>query len=232
MSQNVSTMILGPLRVSFLDANSELLTYSNEDWSKLLPEAELKIAQQYKNLVRKTEFLTGRLMLRLLWPGIPPILKTERGVPSWPHDLIGSISHKDGHVVASLESTGRFFSLGIDLEEPTKMPLHVASVICRPEELQLLENEVALEEKKKILSLIFSAKEALFKCCYQRCGIWFNFHDAILSKIDHEQGKLTLNLIKNLSPTFYSGQRFEGQFKFLKHRERQFLLSGVWVLVT
>ncbi len=232
MQQNILTMTLGPLQVGFLECDSIVLAYTDEDWSKLLPESELKITHQYKNLLRKAEFLTGRLVIHHLRPGISAILKTDRGVPAWPKDFVGSISHKDGHVVASMESTHRFFSLGIDIEEPVKMPLHIANVICRPEELRLLESEAVLIDKKKMLSLIFSAKEALFKCCYQRCGVWFNFHDAILSQVDQEQGKFTLNLLKDLSPTFFMGQKFDGQFKFVIQGKRQFLLSGVWVFAS
>ncbi len=219
---------LGPLRLGALNCVPKLEDFSDE-LESLLPQQELELANCYKNRLRKNEFLLGRYILHSLQADLPAILRAEKGNPSWPQGFVGSISHKDGHVVACLESNQDLFSVGIDLEETTRMPLEIAKQICLPEELRLLSEESTVDAKKELLSLIFSAKEALFKCCFPPSQIWFGFDEAVLSKFSRDEETFSIILLRDLPPFFVKGQIFNGLTRKINYGERQFLLASLWI---
>jgi 4'-phosphopantetheinyl transferase EntD len=97
--------------------------------------------------------------------GVPhaPIPFDADGVPCWPTSIVGSISHKRGFCVAVSARSTQFASIGVDLERDALEPT-LTDEICLPEEAAELG---ALRDScDHPLALVFSAKEAFFKCQY------------------------------------------------------------------
>jgi enterobactin synthetase component D len=145
-------------------------------------------------------------------------------MPIWPKPWVGSISHKDGSAVACVADSREFSSLGIDIEDPSAMTDGVAKHVSLPEELQLFTG-LTLEQKLLQQTLLFSAKEALFKYCYPVCSIFFGFQDALLSNIDVTAQTFSLTLLRDLPPSFKAGQKFPGRFSMLSTSKGPLLLT-------
>jgi enterobactin synthetase component D / holo-[acyl-carrier protein] synthase len=116
---------------------------------------------------RRAEFLSGRACARGVMAalGIPPtpIPFDADGVPCWPPGMVGSISHKRGFCVASGARSIQFASIGVDLECGALEPA-LTDEICLPEEAADLVTLRGWCDHP--LTLVFSAKEAFFKCQY------------------------------------------------------------------
>lgn len=135
-------------------------------WTALLPE-ELPAVRRACSK-RRAEFISGRACARealsqIGFEGIP-IPKGINGVPIWPCQVIGSITHCSGFRAVAVTRKQVFQSLGIDVEVNEPLPPDVIGAIAsRPERiqsnlLQLGTTSVAFDR------LLFSAKESAFKC--------------------------------------------------------------------
>ena len=218
----IHVLTLDSLQVGSIYAQEALF-----DWSRKIPEAEVLAAQKFTNPKRKDEFLKGRLILHYLDRNLPPVLQSAQGMPCWPEGRVGSISHKEGLVVATVQDASHLQSIGIDIEESSLVSLQIAGAICRQEELEFLELIPENEKKREALTIIFSGKESLFKCCYQICQIWFGFKDAVVTLIDHPQNRFQIKLQRELSPDFTIGKTFNGTFQWLNFGNRKFILTCV-----
>jgi 4'-phosphopantetheinyl transferase EntD len=127
---------------------------------------------------RLAEFTHGRACARqaLTKLGYPecPIPVGQNRAPTWPGGVVGSISHSRECAAAVVTHRNDFSGLGVDLEvsEPLDEPL--LSMICRPEEIELLDNQA---EKLYFAKIIFSAKEAVYKCIWPTILRFVDFHE-------------------------------------------------------
>lgn len=124
---------------------------------------------------KRLQHLAGRYVLHHLFPDIPlasiAIATTRKPfVPGDSHHF--SISHC-GMYAAALVSTQQ--QNGIDIEIPTPKILRVASKFIRADEAQLKQSSSFRENDIHWCTLIWSAKEALFKW-YAKGGIDFKDH--------------------------------------------------------
>lgn len=78
------------------------------------------------------------------------------------------------------------------------------SLILKPAERELLRESGA--DFRWGLTLVFSAKESLFKALHPVVGQYFDFLDAQLVAIDLQRQCLQLQLLKNLAPAFPRGR--------------------------
>jgi enterobactin synthetase component D len=133
---------------------------------------------------RKAEFLAGRhcahQAIRQLAPcdSPPDIPITAAGLPSWPDGIVGSITHAGGFVSAAVALRKHAISIGIDCERlmTKKVALEIATLVATPAELAAAMAQTGLDENDA-LTLLFSAKEAVFKCLYPLSGLFFTFLD-------------------------------------------------------
>lgn len=133
---------------------------------------------------RKAEFLAGRHCareaIRQLAPcdSAPDIPITAAGLPSWPDGIVGSITHAGGFVSAAVALRNDAISVGIDCENlmTKKVALEIATLVATPSELAAAMAQTRLDENDA-LTLLFSAKEAVFKCLYPLTGLFFTFLD-------------------------------------------------------
>ncbi len=155
------------------------------DASLLLPEE----AEGMSNAVPKRiqEFAAGRLCARraLAKFGVAdfPIRVARDRQPVWPEFLVGSITHTAGLCAAALAERARMFALGLDSEVVGAVKADLWPSICAAEELAWVDT-LHPEERAKAVAMIFSAKEAFYKCQYPLVGERLNFHDVCVRPLE------------------------------------------------
>ncbi len=132
---------------------------------------------------RQTEFSAGRQSAESLlkrfgnWHQVG--VNADRS-PAWPTGFIGSISHSQSWTLTSVAQDGDLKSIGIDTES-------VVDSMTREE----IQQDIATSEEWKtcektnlnqnqIFSVVFSAKEAFYKCWYPQTKAYFGFEHAIV----------------------------------------------------
>jgi len=155
------------------------------DASLLLP-AE---AQSMCNAVPKRiqEFAAGRLCARraLAEFGVAdfPIRVARDRQPVWPGFLVGSITHTAGICAAVVAERARLIALGVDTEVVGAVKADLWPTICVSAETAWLDTLDPVQRAAAV-TLIFSAKEAFYKCQYPLVGEWLNFHDLRVTPLD------------------------------------------------
>jgi 4'-phosphopantetheinyl transferase EntD len=129
---------------------------------------------------RAQEFAAGRLCARraLAEFGITgfAVRAAPDRQPLWPDPLVGSITHTTGFCAAVVAERTRFALLGIDTEIAGAVKAELWPSICVPAELGWIE-ALPQEQRTRAAALIFSAKEAFYKCQYPRTGESLSFSD-------------------------------------------------------
>lgn len=133
--------------------------------ARLLPDEVAYVARAVES--RRREFTSGRHCARVALGrlGFAPVAigRGERGEPSWPDGVVGSITHCRGYRAAAVARTSDVIAIGIDAEENAPLPDGVFDLISLPSEragLAALAREapgVAWDR------LLFSAKESVYK---------------------------------------------------------------------
>jgi len=129
---------------------------------------------------RQSEFSAGRVCARLALATIglidAPLLVAEDRLPLWPTGTTGSISHTDGYCVAAVGLARRFCGIGVDTETLGRVEPKLWQEIFRVEEINRLHilNEL---QQLEIATVMFSAKEAFYKCQFTLTRRWLEFKD-------------------------------------------------------
>ncbi|WP_462054631.1 4'-phosphopantetheinyl transferase family protein, partial [Vibrio cholerae] len=132
---------------------------------------------------RQAEFVAGRKLaqqaLKQIGQGYDrPIAIGTHREPIWPAGITGSIAHCDGWAVCTVLKA-EHLSLGIDIEH--RLAHHTASevqaMIGTAQEWALLAQKFDLASA---VTLLFSAKESLFKALFPQVQIYLDFSDAQL----------------------------------------------------
>ncbi|MEW1838826.1 4'-phosphopantetheinyl transferase superfamily protein [Nonomuraea angiospora] len=143
----------------------------------LFPEEEALVSDSAEK--RRHEFRTSRhcahLALRQLGVAPRPILRGDRGAPTWPPGVVGSITHCAGYRAAAVAHGA--LSIGIDAEPHLPMPRGVLERTATPAEAAALDL-LGLPDPGRLL---FSAKEAIYKAWYPLTGHWLGFLDATVT---------------------------------------------------
>ena len=63
-----------------------------------------------------------------------------------------------------------------------------------------------------VFTIIFSAKESLFKCLYPEVKKYFDFKAARMIEVDFSTKTFQLELTETLTPFLRQGKKFEGLF--------------------
>ncbi|MDR2214655.1 MAG: 4'-phosphopantetheinyl transferase superfamily protein [Nevskiaceae bacterium] len=169
---------------SLLDANANAIAIAAErlgtgDPATLLPE-ESAIAHRWAPK-RIAEFAAGRECARLAMQalGLPPqpMPPQPDRRPRWPEGLTGSITHCQGFAAAAVARTGALRSLGIDAELVGALEPDLWPRILGDEEQQWLARQPS-PQQRLWATVIFSAKEAWYKCQNPLTGWFLEFHEA------------------------------------------------------
>jgi enterobactin synthetase component D len=155
---------------------------------------------------RKAEFVAGRrcavaAIRDLIGSDLSPGVGEDRA-PIWPEGVVGAISHSHGRAIALAGYSHRFCGIGVDIERllTGDAARDIALQALTPRERQSLGSAV----DPFMVSLIFSAKESLFKALYPSVRRFFPFEAAELSACQ-EAGSISLRLTTNLSDRWQSG---------------------------
>jgi 4'-phosphopantetheinyl transferase EntD len=132
---------------------------------------------------RVAEFSAGRLCARraLAQFGLEKsaVLRNEDRSPAWPAGFVGSITHTLGFCAAAVAPSSAFEALGIDAEIVGRVTPEIWPYLFTLAEFTLLESLPA-PRRAEVATLVFSAKEAFYKCQYALTGEWLEFGDVTL----------------------------------------------------
>ena len=166
---------------------------------------------------RQSEFLAGRVAAtRLLHKlGVrQQIAIGQHRAPIWPEGMLGSISHSGNRAVCCISDKKDNDYLGVDIEEwvdEATAESIKGSILDKAEEEYL---ECVSLPFSQSLTLIFSAKESLFKALYPKVEAYFGFEAARLVKIDLVTQSFVLTLTGDLPGGYYvKGDEFTGSFR-------------------
>lgn len=116
---------------------------------------------------RRREIVAGRVLARRLMVdmGVPEqgIGQHPNGAPIWPVGLCGSIAHTFSQIAVAVARTSQLQSLGIDIDDGRNLGTATSQVGLRDEIKSLAAHPLARDEASAV-RLLFSTKEALFKC--------------------------------------------------------------------
>jgi 4'-phosphopantetheinyl transferase EntD len=165
--------------------------------ARIFPEEEAAIARAVD--ARRREFTTARACARagLARLGLPPspIVPGERGAPSWPHGVVGSMTHCAGYRAAAVALSRHVAAIGIDAEPHEPLPRGVLALVALPREREQLDRLGAADEVcwDRVL---FSTKESVYKAWYPLTGRWLDFAQADV-EFDPTAGTFTARLLVN-----------------------------------
>lgn len=148
------------------------------DEAHLFAEEQLLVATAVAR--RRREFASARCLARALLARLGeqprPLLRTPDRAPSWPAGVVGSISHCEGRVAAAVARRDDLAGLGIDIEPDAAIDTSLWDRICTPAEIERLPGPDA-EVRGRAVRLLFSAKEALYKCVHPYAGRFIGFRE-------------------------------------------------------
>jgi 4'-phosphopantetheinyl transferase EntD len=144
----------------------------------LLPAEAMYVVRAVPKRVR--EFAAGRLCARraLAEFGIVdfPLRVADDRQPVWPGSMVGSITHTAGYGAAVVAERLSVAALGLDCEVVGDVKAELWPRVCVPTETAWVESLPA-SERPAAVTLIFSAKEAFYKCQFALVRERLNFHD-------------------------------------------------------
>lgn len=104
--------------------------------------------------------------------------KSTHGNVIWPDKFTGSISHSDNMAIACVVHETQYRSVGIDIENIVNYSIYeqLKFLVLSYSELDIyFKNYSKLLTKEQFFTLVFSAKESIFKAIYQEVGYIFGF---------------------------------------------------------
>lgn len=212
------TMFISSL-VGYQGVLARTVSYEQElmDSIQLIPGLQLPPSMEKAVGSRKLEYLLGRLICADLMTEmgrLPVFVDRDDRRPIWPEGLIGSISHTDRVVCCALADAGQIRGIGLDCETvmASNRFQRISSHILSEDDQTFVEGLEGWKQGK-LGTLIFSAKESLYKCLNPLVGVFFGFQDASLISIEEKKIKLKLN--KNLANLFFQEQVFSISYEFI-----------------
>jgi enterobactin synthetase component D len=156
---------------------------------------------------RQAEFIAGRFAALSALRSAGYGGKAEIGVredrsPIWPAGFTGTITHTDGYVSAACARVEHVRALGRDTERAldAATALEIEGHSLSTAELKRLTS--AGFDAATATSIVFSAKESLYKALHPLVGRFFDFQEAEVTRVDASSGELQLKLLVDLSAEF------------------------------
>ena len=161
----VISSIYNKSRVNIFLDSIVLAVLPISEYQHELKGSEKKIANKLSE-GRRTEFIAGRNIARMLlgktYNSNFEIGRNVTGAPTWPNGICGSISYKRNFCAVLVGNKGAINDVGVDLEIHEELNKDVWKAYTTEEELkEIICPEMSDGEKA---NLVFSAKEAAFKC--------------------------------------------------------------------
>lgn len=164
--------------------------------------------------IRRHEFASGRACARAALHGLGidgfELLPGSHRQPLWPANVVGSITHTRDFAAAAAVSSCNVASIGIDAERTGAVQSDLWSTVCTDSELTWL-GSLPASTMPTAATIIFSAKEAFFKCQYPLTGAWLDFRDVSVSMTGQV---FTVQTHKHLAVSAPGVAAWRGRFAF------------------
>ena len=161
---------------------------------ELYPEERRHIEAGSWAVERQREFAAARACarraLRRLGRAPGPRVPHADRAPRWPDGIAGSITHTRELCLVAIARRGRGASLGVDVERVTATGADIEALVCTPAERRWLNAQPAAQRERNV-RLLFSAKEAFYKCQYPLTRTFLDFQEVELG-IDVGGGSFTV----------------------------------------
>ena len=172
--------------------------------------------------LRQAEYLAGRLLVRYLQQHcaltVMPLLAAADRCPRWPPGQVGSLSHCDGQIFAALQpaSMSGQSVIGVDVEcaFSQEQQQQLAAEVLSAAELQI--GRAAGLTDTALLTLVFSAKESLYKALYPQCRRVMDFTAAELVRVTEQH--FLLQLTQPWNERWRQGELFSGRYFWRQHQ--------------
>jgi 4'-phosphopantetheinyl transferase EntD len=180
---------------------------------------------------RVQEFAAGRVCARRALAAFAlvdfPIQVPDDRQPIWPDTFVGSITHTAGFGAAVVAERQNAAALGLDSEVVGDVPADVWASKCVPVELAWIES-LPESERAAAVTLIFSAKEAFYKCQYPLVRERLEFHDVRVEAAawGASSGAFRIHASRSITLRTHSALPLQG--RYLYHEE---LVTGGMSLV-
>jgi 4'-phosphopantetheinyl transferase EntD len=173
---------------------------------------------------RRLEFARGRACARaalalLGGPSVDILMGRDRE-PLWPNGFVGSLTHTDGFCAGAVARRDRFAGLGLDAEPDTPLEPTVAEQVASREECERAAARAG-HDPARAAHLVFSAKEAFYKCQFPLTRSFLGF-DAV--RIEVDENALSCVLLEAAGP-FRPGTTFRGRWR----RKGGLILTAFWL---
>jgi enterobactin synthetase component D len=160
---------------------------------------------------RKSEFLAGRMLVSRAFEqlAISPqdIAIGHKRAPIWPRDMQGSITHSRGFCACIL-TTAQNLCVGIDIETLlSENALRSVRHIAMDEEDIMVQASQTSFSTQELATILFSAKETLYKALFPIVQSFFGFDAATLRDVPSAD-QVRLKLTRTLHPSLHKGQVF------------------------
>lgn len=152
---------------------------------------------------RQAEYLAGRLCARSALEAVGvfdfTVLSSTDRAPIWPLNVTGSITHSGSHAAALACSTEHCQGVGVDIEKIIDAQRYdLTKQICSTDELDYLQSQTHLLDFNSLVTLVFSAKESLFKALYPLVRQFFYFDAVRITSIDVLQQSMELCVVNDI----------------------------------
>ena len=183
---------------------------SGQDCSSyILPREETRILSPRACTRKRIEFKSGRAAAHLALNQIGfvrpfPVLRGTKGEPLWPEGITGSITHCFPWSVAATLRYPKRVAIGVDLETTEAVgPTDISELVCTNAELDWVRSGRSQER----LTMIFSAKEAVYKAFHPLCRRYIDFKEVELTWVP-EQACFQGQFLAPFGPGFPRGEEF------------------------
>lgn len=171
---------------------------------------------------RQAEYFAGRNCARhamlVLNAEVTQVLIGDKRQPLWPNSknggkLVGSIAHSGNIALCIAAERQKISHLGVDIEHHIEEDLinEIQSTVINAIEKQyLVSADLAFPEA---LTLVFSAKETIFKTLFDDVGKYFGFETAELISLDLDSCIARFALTTTLTLDWHQGTEIDIHFQ-------------------
>ncbi|OOE55430.1 hypothetical protein BZG12_03380 [Salinivibrio kushneri] len=201
MTQFAFIQSLCPVALPDPDTSVLMVQFDVQHYSPMLfAKLGIEMPEAIRRAVckRQAEFLAGRYLAKKVQMslGVIPIEIAigDSRAPVWPSAWTGSISHNDSLAICAMtpqsyehEGVGIDIESVIDVEKATEME----GVVFTEKERGRLPSDA--RDISWLMTLLFSAKESIFKALYPQVQCYFDFLDVTFLRMDAQWLYFELN---------------------------------------
>jgi 4'-phosphopantetheinyl transferase EntD len=174
---------------------------------------------------RRRDFAVGRTMARQalarfgLEQEVIPVGPDRE--PRWPSGIVGTISHAKDVCVVAVARRNTVAALGVDVEAAEPMPSKLLPTICTPREREWIARWPE-PERGGLAMLLFTAKEAIYKCQFPLTRRFLEFEDVEVD-FDLSAGRFRAVASSTGAPPWPANLRCDARFA----RSASHVASGI-----